>query len=131
MEEGVVGNKIQPVVSPKTGKNLGRTKRNSRRFSSFDRRCSGWFSGAWMAGEQRPASNLQIGTKLIQNGDRKWKLRPSQGRGFQVGFSGRVDNFSLSLCHTCICFPCFQLILLLLLTFNRLIFIHLHICYMP
>ncbi|KAK9177100.1 hypothetical protein WN944_029119 [Citrus x changshan-huyou] len=88
MEEGVVRNKIQPVVSPKIGENPGGAKWKSRGFSSFDRRCSGWFSAARMAGERRAASKLQIGTKLDRNGGGKWKLRPGQGRGFRVGFSG-------------------------------------------
>ncbi|GAY55063.1 hypothetical protein CUMW_161560 [Citrus unshiu] len=58
MEEGVMRNKIQLVVSPIFGENPGGTKRNSRGFSSFDRRRSGWFSVARMAGERRPASKL-------------------------------------------------------------------------
>ncbi|KAH9726662.1 MDIS1-interacting receptor like kinase 2 [Citrus sinensis] len=40
MEEGIVGKKIQPVVSPKTSENPGGAKRNSCGFSSFNRRCS-------------------------------------------------------------------------------------------
>ncbi|XP_052297080.1 probable disease resistance protein At1g61300 [Citrus sinensis] len=40
MEEGVMRNKIQLVVSPIFGENPGGTKRNSRGFSSFDRRRS-------------------------------------------------------------------------------------------
>ncbi|GAY53723.1 hypothetical protein CUMW_151240 [Citrus unshiu] len=85
MEEGVMGNKIQLVVSPKTGENLGGIKRNSRGFSSFGRRCSGCFSAARMVGKRRPASKLQIGTKLDRNGGRKWKLRSGHVCG-----SGRV-----------------------------------------
>ncbi|KAH9755137.1 non-functional pseudokinase ZRK2 [Citrus sinensis] len=88
MEEGVVRNKIQPVVSPKTGENPGGIKRNSRGFSSFDRRRSGWFLATRMAGERRPASKLQIGTKRDQNGGRKWEIWPGHDREFQVGFSG-------------------------------------------
>ncbi|KAL9447966.1 hypothetical protein AB3S75_015442 [Citrus x aurantiifolia] len=88
MEEGVVGNKIQLVVSPKTGENPSGTKQNGHGFSSFDRRRSGWFSAVRMAGKRRPASKLQIGTKLGQNGGWKWEIWPGQGRRFWVGFSG-------------------------------------------
>ncbi|KAK9199500.1 hypothetical protein WN944_014691 [Citrus x changshan-huyou] len=49
--------------------------------SSFDRRRSGWFSEARMAGERRSASKLQIGTKLGQNGGQKWELWPGHVRG--------------------------------------------------
>ncbi|GAY58123.1 hypothetical protein CUMW_184650 [Citrus unshiu] len=41
--------------------------------SSFDRRCSGWFSATRMARERRLDSKLQIGTKLGRNGGRKWE----------------------------------------------------------
>ncbi|GAY69339.1 hypothetical protein CUMW_271190 [Citrus unshiu] len=65
-----------------------RSKVKQSRVPSFDRRRSGWFSAARMAGEQRSASKLQIGTKLGRNDDRKWEIWSGQGRGFRVGFSG-------------------------------------------
>ena len=94
-----------------------RSKVKQSQVSSFDRRRSGWFSAARMAGERRSASKLQIGTKLGQNGGRKWEIWPGQGRGSGRVFGskiGSVDSFSLSLCYTCISFLCFQLIPLLI-----------------
>ncbi|KAH9782596.1 MDIS1-interacting receptor like kinase 2 [Citrus sinensis] len=92
MEEGIVRKKIQPVVSPKTSENPGGAKRNSCGFSSFNRRCSGWFSAARMAGERRLASKIQIGTKLAQKGGRKWEIWPGHVCGFQLGFSSRLSG---------------------------------------
>ncbi|KAK9200501.1 hypothetical protein WN944_015699 [Citrus x changshan-huyou] len=92
MEEGIVRKKIQPVVSPKTSENPGGAKRNSCGFSSFNRRCSGWFSAVRMAGERRLASKIQIGTKLGQKGGRKWEIWPGHVCGFQLGFSSRLSG---------------------------------------
>ncbi|KAL9436830.1 hypothetical protein AB3S75_022805 [Citrus x aurantiifolia] len=64
-----------------------RSKVKQSRVSSFDRRRSGWCSAARMIGERRSASKLQIGTKLGQNGGRKWEIWPGQGRG-----SGRISG---------------------------------------
>ena len=49
MEEAIMGNKIQPVVSPKIGENLGGAKWKSHGFSSFGRRHYGCFSVTWTA----------------------------------------------------------------------------------
>ena len=57
MEEGVAGNK-NPT---------GGVTQNSCEFPSFDCRRSGCFSAVRMAGERRPTSKLQIGTKLGRN----------------------------------------------------------------
>ncbi|KAH9726671.1 MDIS1-interacting receptor like kinase 2 [Citrus sinensis] len=105
MEEGIVGKKIQPVVSPKTSENPGGAKRNSCGFSSFNRRCSSWFSVARMAGERRLASKLQIGTKLGQKGGRKWEIWPGHNDFWknEEGFKRKqiiraTNNFDAKYC---------------------------------
>uniref|UniRef100_A0A1S8AEK6 Uncharacterized protein n=1 Tax=Citrus limon TaxID=2708 RepID=A0A1S8AEK6_CITLI len=65
-----------------------RSKVKQSRVSSFDLRCSGWFSAERMAWERRSASKLQIGTKLGQNGGRKWEIWPGHVRRSGRVFSG-------------------------------------------
>ncbi|KAH9666958.1 protein TSS [Citrus sinensis] len=64
-----------------------RSKVKQSRVSSFDRRCSGWFSAKRMAWERRTTSKLQIATKLDRCGGRNRKIRPGHVRG-----SGRVSR---------------------------------------
>ena len=118
MKEGVVGNKIQLVVSPKTGENPGGAKRNNRRFSSFGHRRSGYFSTTWTVEVWWPVFKLQIGTELDRNGGRKWKLRLGHVCGSGRVFGSVVGSFSHS--HMWLPSPVFELILLFILTFNRL-----------
>ena len=111
-----------------------RSKVKQSRVSSFDRRCSGWFSAARMTGKRRSAFKLQIGTKLGQNGGRKWENGRVKVVG-QVGFPGPklgqlIACLSLSLCYTCMCFPLFPAYSFAYKLLNRLIPLYIHRCYM-
>ena len=120
MEEGVMRNKFQPVVSLKTGENLDGVKWSSRGFQASIAGVPVRFrQRGWQGNDGRLLSfrTVPSSAKTMAGNVRygRVKVAGRVGSGLVSGSEIRsVDSFSLSLFYTCMCFLCFQLIPLLI-----------------
>ena len=118
MGEGVVGNKIQPVVSPKIGENPDRVKWNSRRFqASIAGVPIGFRRRGWQGNDGRLLSFrlVPISAKKVVGNGRYVRVKVAgSGSGFRVcSWASLTASLSLSHTRVALCCSVFQLLLLL------------------
>ena len=133
MEEGVMRNKIQPVVSPKTGENTGRVKWNSRGFqASIAGIPIGFRRRGWQGNDGRLLSfrSVPSSAKTVAGNGRYGRVKVAGRVGFPGLKLGQLTaSLSLSVLHMHM-FPLFPTYYFAYKLLNRLISFYIHRCYM-